>query len=78
LCRLLSSCIVQEVRGEGLLVGVQLDTPAGPVVAAARDKGLIAITAGAGDVVRLVPPLTCSDEEIDIAVQVLGECISAL
>lgn len=69
---------LQEVRGEGLLVGVQLDTSAGPVVTAARNKGVIAITAGAGDVVRLVPPLTCTDDEIDTAVKVIGECINEL
>lgn len=48
---------VQEVRGLGLICGIQLDVPAGPLVAAARDRGIIVITAGKGDIVRLVPPL---------------------
>jgi acetylornithine aminotransferase len=69
---------VQEVRGSGLLVGVQLAKPAGSIVGAARARGLIVITAGAGDVVRLVPPLTCTVEEIDECVRVLAECISEL
>jgi acetylornithine aminotransferase len=56
---------VKEVRGLGLLVGVQLDVMAGPVVEAARREGLLIITAGKGDVVRLVPPLTISNDEID-------------
>jgi hypothetical protein len=48
---------VQEVRGLGLICGVQLGVPAGPLVAAARERGVIVITAGKGDIVRLVPPL---------------------
>lgn len=37
---------VKEVRGVGLLVGVELDMMAGPVVEVARDMGMLAITAG--------------------------------
>lgn len=67
---------LQEVRGVGLLVGVQLDQQAGPVVGAAREMGVLAITAGAGDVIRLVPPLILTDEDIDQAVEVLGKAIA--
>jgi acetylornithine aminotransferase len=42
----------------------------------ARGKGLIAITAGKGDVVRLVPPLTVSEAEIDEAVALLVDAAS--
>ena len=45
------------MRGLGLICGVQLDVPAGPLVGAARERGLLVITAGKGDIVRLVPPL---------------------
>jgi len=49
----LSSCPnVKEIRGVGLIVGIQLDVPAGPMVEAARENGILAITAGKGDVVR--------------------------
>ena len=44
---------------------------AGKICTAARDMGLIVITAGPGDVVRIVPPLTVSKEEIDTAVSIL-------
>ncbi|KAG2445143.1 hypothetical protein HYH02_008611 [Chlamydomonas schloesseri] len=67
---------VQEVRGVGLLVGVQLDMMAGPVVDAARDMGVMAITAGKGDVIRLVPPLVVTDAEIDRAAEVLGAALN--
>ena len=46
---------------------------AGPLAAAARDRGLIVITAGKGDIVRLVPPLIVSDDDIAECCQVLGE-----
>jgi len=57
---------------------VQLDQPAGPIVEKARQEGVIVITAGAGDVIRLVPPLTCLDEEIDTVVEVVAKCLSEL
>ena len=50
--------------------------PAGPLCEVARAKGLIAITAGKGDVVRLVPPLTVSEAEIDEAVALLADAAS--
>ncbi|GBF99596.1 acetylornithine aminotransferase [Raphidocelis subcapitata] len=66
---------VKEVRGLGLLVGVQLDAMAGPVVEAARREGLLIITAGKGDVVRLVPPLTVTNEEIDTCCDTLARVL---
>ena len=45
---------------------------AGPVCAKARDMGLIVITAGPGDVVRMVPPLTITNEDVDIAIDILA------
>ncbi|KAI8463298.1 MAG: acetylornithine aminotransferase [Monoraphidium minutum] len=69
---------VKEVRGLGLLVGVQLDVMAGKAVEAARAEGLIIITAGKGDVVRLVPPLVISDDEIDEAITKLASVLARL
>lgn len=69
---------VKEVRGEGLLVGIQLDVPASPLVAAALKAGLLILTAGKGDVVRLAPPLVISYAEIDQAVGILESCMSSL
>eukprot|EP00239_Pterosperma_sp_CCMP1384_P002266 CAMPEP_0197846048 /NCGR_PEP_ID=MMETSP1438-20131217/2875_1 /TAXON_ID=1461541 /ORGANISM="Pterosperma sp., Strain CCMP1384" /LENGTH=305 /DNA_ID=CAMNT_0043457563 /DNA_START=43 /DNA_END=961 /DNA_ORIENTATION=- len=67
---------VVEVRGSGLMVGIQLDCPAGPVVGAARDKGLLILTAGAGDVIRLLPPLIVSEEEVTSAINTIKEVIA--
>lgn len=55
------------------LVWVQ---PAGPVVEAARNKGLIVITAGKGDCIRMVPPLIITDDDVDICVDVLTRTIT--
>lgn len=64
---------VKQVRGLGLIVGVQLDVAASELCSKARDAGLIVITAGKGDVVRLVPPLVVSDEDIDKCCKILGD-----
>jgi len=60
------------VRGLGLLLGVELDRPAGPVVEAALQNGLVVGTAGERTL-RLAPPLTLSADEADLAVRVLTE-----
>ena len=67
----LNSPHITEVRGQGLLVGVQLDIEAGPIVDAAYQQGVILVSAGA-DVVRFVPPLVISEDELKHAVSVLG------
>lgn len=51
---------------------------AGDVVKKAREQGLIVITAGKGDVVRLVPPLIITEGDVDIAVSILSEIINNL
>ena len=55
---------IKEVRGEGLILGLELTKPGAPVVKAALDKGLI-INCTAGKVIRLVPPLIITKEDID-------------
>ena len=52
--------------------------PAGGVCEKARDEGLIVITAGKGDVVRLVPPLIVTDNDVDQAIKVLAAAITAV
>ena len=46
---------------------------AGKLVETARDRGVIVITAGKGDIVRLVPPLVVTEEEIDSCCALLGQ-----
>lgn len=69
---------VKEVRGMGLIVGVELDVPAEPLKEECRKSGLLILTAGKGNVVRLVPPLVISEEELDQAVEILLKCLTVL
>lgn len=73
----LNSPHIQEIRGEGLLVGVQMDIPVGPIVNAAYDKGVILVSAGA-DVLRFVPPLIITKEELEKSVKVVGEILQEM
>lgn len=73
----LESDQIVEVRGAGLLVGVELKSAVAPLVAAARDQGLIVISAGE-NVLRLAPPLIIGREEIEQAVQVIESCLTDL
>ncbi|NOZ49887.1 MAG: aspartate aminotransferase family protein [Chloroflexi bacterium] len=57
-----------EVRGKGLMLGVQLDMPTAPIIQAGYQHGLLLLNAGA-DVLRLIPPLIISRDEVDIAVE---------
>uniref|UniRef100_A0A7N0RE53 acetylornithine transaminase n=1 Tax=Kalanchoe fedtschenkoi TaxID=63787 RepID=A0A7N0RE53_KALFE len=69
---------VKEIRGLGLIVGIELDVSATPLVDACREAGLLILTAGKGNVVRLVPPLIITKEELERAASILLEAIPAL
>ncbi len=62
--RLAEHPLVQEVRGKGLMLGIQLTRPCAELVAEARQAGLL-INVTAESVVRLLPPLILSDAEAD-------------
>jgi acetylornithine aminotransferase len=66
---------VVEVRGRGLLVGVELDVPAQPFVDAALDAGLVCLTSGA-EVLRLAPPLVVDASHVDRAIEILTEVLT--
>ena len=66
---------VREARGQGLLWGLELTEPAAPVVAAARERGLLLVTAGP-QVIRLIPPLVIADEELERGVAILEEILA--
>ena len=73
----IESTHVQEVRGQGLLVGVQLDIPATQVVEQGYQHGLLTVGAGP-NVLRLVPPLIISQEEVDLVVDRLDLILASL
>ena len=63
---------VTTVRGLGYMIGIETTGNLGELVQAARDKGLIVLTAGT-NVIRLLPPITLSDTEIEKGVAILSE-----
>ncbi|BCP62166.1 acetylornithine transaminase [Streptococcus suis] len=66
---------VVAIRGLGMMIGIQVTSDLGTIVTQARKNGLIVLTAGS-DVIRLLPPLTITEEEIEKAVSILAECLS--
>jgi len=66
---------VESVRGRGLLIGVETAAPAADVVAAAREEGLLVLTAGE-NVVRLAPPLTVGPDEVAAALEILARVVT--
>ena len=66
--------MIKEVRGLGMMIGIQLDRPAAPIVKALLDDGII-VNGTAESVIRLVPPLNISDEDIE---KVLGKLKSLI
>ena len=66
---------VKEVRGAGLIWGIELDRPAAPVVEAALENGLL-INRTADTVVRLLPPYVISEPEIEEGLELLERAIA--
>lgn len=62
------------IRGRGLMIGIELDQPCGELVQLALDAGLL-INVTAGQVVRLLPPLTFTDAEADQLISQLSQLI---
>ena len=65
---------IKELRGIGLMLGIELTIPAGEIVTKCREKGLLLATAGSS-VIRFVPPLIVTEEDIDKAVSILDSVI---
>lgn len=63
-----------ERRGMGLLQGLVLDRPAGPVIGKALEQGLILINAGER-VIRFIPPLIITKKQVDDMIAILKACI---
>ena len=74
--RTLESSKIREVRGLGLMLGIELKEKAGPYVQKLMEKGVIVLLAGA-TVIRLLPPLVITKGEIDTVVQSLKETLGA-
>lgn len=54
--------MIKEVRGKGLLIGIEFNKDPSPIVKMARERGLLLVTAGC-NTVRVIPPLIISEQE---------------
>src|SRR5271157_1303708 len=68
------SSIIKEIRGRGLIIGIEISIDGSPIVNACMDRGLL-INCTGGSVLRFVPPLTITEKDVDAAVEILGEVI---
>ena len=71
-----SAPVIKEVRGLGLMVGVELGAPCGPIVEECARKGLL-INCAAEKIIRLLPPLNVGKAEVDKALNILGKILGA-
>ena len=67
---------VTDIRGAGLMIGIELDSPCGELVTRALEKGLL-INVTAEKVIRLLPPLILSDEEADRICDIVCELVES-
>ena len=62
--------IIKEIRGLGLMKGIELSVPAKPYIEALQKEGILVIPSGT-NVIRLLPPLILEEEHVNILIQVL-------
>ncbi len=71
----ISSPVIREVRGVGLMIGIELKQKAAPYLKALLERRIIALNAGMS-VIRLLPPLVISYEQLDQVASVLEEVLA--
>ena len=64
---------ITDVRGRGLILGMELKIDGTEIVKKCMEKGLLIITSGAGNVLRFVPPLIITEQDVDQALDILEE-----
>ncbi len=68
---------VSNIRGKGLMIGVELTQPCPELVAAAADKGLL-LNVTAGNTIRLLPPLITTEADADQMIDIVCQLINGL
>jgi acetylornithine/N-succinyldiaminopimelate aminotransferase len=67
--------LVREVRGMGLMIGVELSAEGAEIVGECMEKGMLVITSGTGNVLRFVPPFIITEADVDQAIDILNEVL---
>lgn len=73
----INSPLIREVRGIGLLIGVDMRVRVTPILQALMERGFMVLNAG-GTVLRFLPPLTITQSEIDAVIETLSNCLQEL
>lgn len=73
--RAIQSPLIREVRGRGLLIGIELTRKVQPYLEALCERGILALPAGP-NVLRLLPPLVISQEQLDQVIDIITEVLS--
>lgn len=71
----LDASIIREVRGLGLMIGIELRGRSGSYLAALAEEGVLALPAGS-TVMRFLPPLVITEEEIEAVIQAVGRVLA--
>ena len=74
LLRAIQSPLIREVRGQGLLLGIELRKRVQPYLEALCERGILALPAGP-NVLRLLPPLVISEAQLDRAIDIVAEVL---
>ncbi len=69
--------IVAEIRGMGLLVGMELTKEGAPIVNSCLERGLL-INCTSGNILRFMPPLIVTEKDIDHLIDILGQIFDSL
>jgi len=69
--------LVKEIRGLGLMIGVELNAPCPQLVDLALEKKLL-LNVTAGSVIRLLPPLIIDQQQADMIVDIVCACINEM
>jgi len=72
----IDSPLIREVRGLGLMIGIELKQKSTPVLKEMMDRGVLALPAGP-NVVRLLPPLVIGEADLETVIQVIRESLDA-
>ncbi len=70
----IESPLIREVRGLGLMMGIEIKKKVAPYLAALTERGILALPAGM-TVIRLLPPLVITYEQADKVLEALNEVL---
>ena len=68
---------IKDIRGQGLMIGIEMSCPVNPILKHAADQGLLILKAG-DNVIRLLPPLVITQAEVQAGVEILETAIAGI